>query len=286
MNVDTTVRVVRRAARRGTREARQAVLDATFAVQARHQRVGLPPLEGEAQRIVAALQRGEAAAAGLDELKFGTTAEMERVGRQILADMAEEPRLASEVRGPRIRTATAVPALRAWALEPQMLAIASNYIGSPAVFQGVHARIDPVSSAQDLTELWHRDGEDRRMLKAFVYFHDITIDHGPFEYVVDSELDKGLRRRILGGIRDAERNGRLGLDDDEMAALVPRSQWRNGEVPGRTALFADPTAFFHHGRLRTKARSSLFFVYTSAFPREPGHCRQYWDDTFPAPTGF
>jgi hypothetical protein len=39
----------------------------------------------------------------------------------------------------------------------------------------------------------------------------------------------------------------------------------------------------HHGTLRTKERSALFFVYTAAIPKRPEECEQYSDLTYQRP---
>ena len=92
--------------------------------------------------MVAALARGEAPVS-LGDLALASTAEMERVGRLVLAELSAEsaadpppPRAAVL---PAIRTGTHLAPLRASATEPALLAIAQHHIGGAAVFQGVHA---------------------------------------------------------------------------------------------------------------------------------------------------
>jgi hypothetical protein len=73
----------------------------------------------------------------------------------------------------------------------------------------------------------------------------------------------------------------MGLTDAELEGIVDRSLWRTAEVGPRSVVFADPVASYHHGRLRTVPRRSLFYVYTSSFPRHPEFVSQYWNDRYP-----
>jgi hypothetical protein len=271
----------RRTSRASARQARRLVLDAAHRVDRRQTRSWLMPLDGVTADVVAALERGEAAVVPLDDLALATTPAMEAAGRRILAEMAAAPVAPDRAHLPVIRTGAHVPELRAWATELRIMAIAQRHIGVPAVFQGVHARIERPSREQNRTELWHRDREDRRMLKCFVYLDEVTSAHGPFQYVPAADLPGPTQRKVAAAVRRAERQRLLGLTDDQMAPLVDRSHWRTVPVPARTAVFVDPTATYHHGCSRTLPRPALFFVWTSAYPLSPSLCHQYWDDTFP-----
>jgi hypothetical protein len=271
----------RRTSRAGARHAQRFVLDAAHRIDRRQTRSWLMPLDGVAGDIVAALARGEAAVVPLDALGLATTPALEAAGRRILDEMAEAPVAPERAHLPVIRTATHVPELRAWATELRLMAVAQHHIGVPAVFQGVHARVDRPSREQSRTELWHRDREDRRMLKCFVYLDEVTPAHGPFQYVPAAQLSGSVQRKVAAAVRQAERRRLLGLTDEEMLPLVDRQQWRTVPVPARTAVFVDPTATYHHGSARTRPRPALFFVWTSAVPLAPSLCHQYWDGTFP-----
>ena len=257
--------------------------DLAHPVNVLQHRSSLPPLDDVGRHVVETLARGEVAMVPIDDLRLPSTAAMEIAGQRILGDIEAELRREGRSGGlPSIRTATSVPELRTWAHEPSLLAIAQHYIGLPVAFQGVHARLEQANDSPVTTELWHRDVEDRRMLKCFVHLDEVTVDHGPFEFVRDMDLSKATLRRVRAAVRAANRRGAVGLDDTEMSELVGRAAWRSSPVPARTVVFADPTALYHHGRRRTLNRPALFFVYTSAFPRRPHDCRQYWDDRFPA----
>jgi hypothetical protein len=272
----------RRVAGWGKREAKRLLLDSTYRVERFHQGRYLPPLTDVGRSVVDVLARGEIVVMPVDELDLASTPPMEAAAVEILSAIEDDMRAGEGITGePLIRMSTNVPELRAWATERAMMAIAGNYIGVPATFQGVHARIERVNPAQLTSEQWHRDLEDRRMLKCFYFPEEVTLEHGPFEYLPDSAVDARTLKAIRHATKEANARGQMGLTDDELARLVDRSLWRTSEIPARSVVFADPIAFYHHGRLRSRPRKSLFFVYTSAFPRHPEYCAQYWNDRYP-----
>ncbi|QFS52548.1 hypothetical protein [Nostoc sphaeroides] len=74
--------------------------------------------------------------------------------------------------------------------------------------------------------------------------------------------------------------GLVGLNDQEIAEIVPSSLWKSCPGKAGTVVFADPKAIFHHGKSRQQTRSTLFFVYTAQNPLRPDCCNQYSDRTF------
>ena len=183
---------------------------------------------------------------------------------------------------PQIFTVTDLPQFYGWGCQPRLLNIIETYIGLPGQFQGVHLRRDFANESPVTTELWHRDLEDHCMVKIFVYLTDATDEYGPLGYIPKSKVSYWMGRRIQKFI--ARFPDRLGLTDDEMARLIPRSQWQRCAVPAEAVVFADPIAVFHHGKPRQQERAALFFVCTSAKPLHPEHVTQYHDDSFARPT--
>jgi len=276
------VTIARKVTRRGRREVTALVLDTAYRVDRFHQGRYLPPLDGLGRRVLDVLQGGDIAVRPLDEFKLASTPAMESAAESIFAAMGKDLEDGSGTSGePIIRMSSDVPELRAWATERRLMAIVGNYLGVPGTFQGVHARIERMNAEQVTSEQWHRDLEDRRMLKIFYFPETVTIEHGPYEYVRDSDLGPDGLKVMRRAAKDALRRNQMGLTDHEMAEHVDRKLWRTSEVPARSLVFADPTAAYHHGRLRTLPRPSLFFVYTSAFPRHPEYCKQYWNDRYP-----
>jgi hypothetical protein len=79
------------------------------------------------------------------------------------------------------------PFLR-FSLEPQLLSIAQHYMGMWPRLNYYHlAKALPVGDAKPTaSQNWHRDPEEKRMLKVFVYLNDVNEDGGPFMFIPES----------------------------------------------------------------------------------------------------
>jgi hypothetical protein len=130
------------------------------------------------------------------------------------------------------------------------------------------------------TLLWHKDSEDRRMIKVIIYLNDVTEEHGPFEYI---PLPANSLEQVNNYRVDYElwRVNFLGINDDKMMKVIPKSAWKSCPGKAGTVIFADVRNIFHHGTVRNQERSTLFFTYTANSPKRPELCTQYYDDTFP-----
>ena len=103
------------------------------------------------------------------------------------------------------------------------------------------------------------------------YGRDLT----PFEYVPAAFTSGVNFYRLYYKIHNQ------GIDDEILNQIVPKSVWKSCTGPAGTVIIADTNRLLHHGTVRTKERSTLFFAYTANPPKRPGLCTQYWDDTFP-----
>jgi hypothetical protein len=183
---------------------------------------------------------------------------------------------------PQIYTVTDLPELSQWGREQRLLNIIENYIGLSVAFQGVHLRKDFPNENQFGTLLWHKDSEDRRMVKIIIYLTDVEEKHGPFEYIPVS-LTPTLSLKYLRIYSKLWKANHVGITDEQLKEIIPEHQWKSCPGPAGTVIFTDPKTTLHHGTLRTEERSALFFVYTANPPKRPELCTQYWDDTFAKP---
>jgi hypothetical protein len=223
----------------------------------------------------------------LEALGIATTPQLLQAAERYLAIMDEtaDSTLGTADRPalPQIYTVADLPEFANWATDRRLLGMVENYIGLPVKFQGVHLRRDFSNEKPVTTELWHRDDEDRRIIKVFVYLTDVGEENGPFEYIPRDRVSRFKAWRIQSRVLGGRKRGQLGIDDHEMATLVPRSAWEACPCPAGTVVFADTGAIFHHGKSRQKSRSAIFFVYTAAEPLHPEFCTQYHDQTFARP---
>jgi hypothetical protein len=242
-------------------------------------RKNLPVLEKGDRLILNALKKDGAYVTTLANLGLKTTPELLQAAQRLLPTMVANNHQQSQ-RLPQIYTVTDLPEFATWGREQRLLNIIENYLSLPVAFHGVHLRKDFPNQNQFGTLLWHKDSEDRRMVKVIIYLNDVEEKHGPFEYVPLSLISKLNSYRIDYKLWQS---GYLGINDEELKAIILQSAWKSCPGPAGTVIIADPRTVLHHGTLRTEARSALFFVYTANPPKRPELCTQYWDDTFAKP---
>ena len=276
------------------RKSRRVLSEIKYNLALRQHAGKLPPLSSQDQMIVEACRNEGAFVTSLEALGLPSTQAMLEDAKKLLvemrADLASRTNLKTWGTGenpayPQIFTVTDLPVFADWAQNERLLTMIENYIGLPVAFQGVHLRQDFANEQPVTTEFWHRDLEDRRVIKLFVYLSDVVTETGPYEYIPRSKTTSAIVRQIEASFKQrlASNPYDMGITDDEMAAIIPRSDWRSCEGPAGTVLFSDPIAVFHHGKSRREGRSALFFVYTAKAPLRPEACNQYNDRTYARP---
>ena len=79
--------------------------------------------------------------------------------------------------------------------QPRLLDVANAYLGMWSKLEYVDVWYTPPARGGERvsSQRWHRDFNDRHLLKAFIYLVDVDEEAGPFEYVPRSapggELD-------------------------------------------------------------------------------------------------
>lgn len=238
----------------------------------------LPVLEAGDRLIFETLKRDGIYISNLAELGLGTTSELLNAARSLLPTMGTNQYDILTNNLPEIYTVTDLPSFYNWGKEQRLLNIIENYLSLPVAYHGVHLRKDFANENQFATLLWHRDVEDRRVLKIIVYLSDVEAKHGPFEYVPLAYTSKTQ----LSYYRIQRKIHRIaGIDDETLNKIVPKSAWKSCPGPAGTVIFADTRRLLHHGTLRTEERSTLFFVYTANPPKRPELCTHFWDDSYP-----
>jgi hypothetical protein len=143
------------------------------------------------------------------------------------------------------------------ALEPQVVALANAYMEMHTYLRAVDVWLNvPTADAPKLSQLWHRDYDDRINVKIFVYLTDVTEHHGPFTFA---------RRTHPRGDRQLQVATRL--EDDEMAKLIPREDWVVCTGPVGTVVIADTCGYHKGGKPDIDRRILWTAQYTSGAPR-------------------
>ena len=144
-------------------------------------------------------------------------------------------------------------------LNPRLLDIANTYLGMWAKLEYVDVwYTPPVDRAErQSSQRWHRDFNDRHLLKAFLYLVDVDEDSGPFEYVPRSapgnELDHFWPWRPLGE--------NYPPDDEFAAKLAEKAVSFTG--PKGTLIFCNTSGFHRGGFAIGKPRVLATVTYSS-----------------------
>jgi hypothetical protein len=245
----------------------------------KHQK-NLPVLASEDKLIVDTLKKTGVYVTSLQELGLLSTAKMLATANSCVDTMVNPRDIHAGYKLPQIYTVTDLPEFFNWGIETRLQNIIENYIGLPIAFHGVHVRKDFPNEKQLETLLWHKDSEDRRMIKVIIYLNDVIEEHGPFECI---PLPANALEKVKNYQVDYElwRTNFLGINDEQMMKIIPKSAWKSCPGKAGTVIFADVRNILHHGTIRTEERSTLFFTYTANAPKRPELCTQYHDDTFP-----
>ena len=251
-----------------------------YQVKLWHHSKNLPAISAKDQLIVDTLKTSGVYITSLEDLGFSSTAKMLATAHTCTDSMVNPRDIHAGYKLPQIYTVTDLPEFFNWGIETRLQNIIEHYIGLPIAFHGVHVRKDFPNEKQLETLLWHKDSEDRRMIKVIIYLNDVTEEHGPFEYI---PLPKNPLERLNNYRLDYElwRVNFLGINDDKMMKFIPKSAWKSCHGKAGTVIFADVRNILHHGTVRNQERSTLFFTYTANSPKRPELCTQYYDDTFP-----
>ena len=142
----------------------------------------LPILKSIDAAIVGELNDRGFAITSLDKIDIPGTKEMYDAGLQLRNRCAGTHAARMLQKGKQTTVSGADifdhPAIFRWGAQQRLLDVAEAYLGLPVGYNGVHGFYTRAGGEESGTHIWHRDREDRRMLKIGVYFHDVTTNEG------------------------------------------------------------------------------------------------------------
>jgi len=225
----------------------------------------LSPLEAQ---IVNGLEKDGVFVTSLEALGFGDDPVL-RSGQDLAATMQARVEALGDQLPVMIENApddllTHQPIFR-WGLNDSVMRIAESYMQQQVAYDGPLLFHTPPDGKETGTRQWHKDREDRRMIKLALYLNDVDEDGGPFEI-----LNKESRKKRRPD------NFRPLFTEELRRSMAGRATPRNNIVctgPTGTLVFADAARFFHRGRPAMKrSRSAIFWSYFSRLPRHPYFC--------------
>ena len=141
-----------------------------------------------------------------------------------------------------------------FALQPNVVAIASAYLGEVPYLSCVQI-IESFHNGKDRWEesqLWHRDHEDSRTVKLWIYLSDVTSpDVGPFTYLPLPYSDR-VKDNFYPGRIDDQRMASFGVLDEAKAVVGPRL----------TSFYIDSSRCYHLGSRVAPGPSRIIYEAT------------------------
>jgi hypothetical protein len=143
----------------------------------------------------------------------------------------------------------------------RMLDVANSYLRmwSKLEYVDVWYSVPQQAGAKRISsQRWHRDYNDKHLLKAFLYLVDVDEDMGPFQYVPGSQPG--------GPYADAWPWSPLGQNyptEEELEASIPASDVRAFTGPEATLVFCNTSGFHRGGFSTTKPRVLATVTYSS-----------------------
>jgi hypothetical protein len=156
-----------------------------------------------------------------------------------------------------------------WGLSDRLLDIAENYIGVPIGYDGINVFFTKADGMEAGARRWHRDAEDRRMLKIALYLNDVDENGGPLQL---------LRRQLPN--RDGLVAGKFPvLSQEQLEKSLGDFDLERDIVSfvGKvgTLVFADTATLYHRGKPATaRDRCAIYFNYMSRVPLRPFRCER------------
>ena len=144
-------------------------------------------------------------------------------------------------------------------VDTRLLDIANTYLGMWTKLEYVDVWYTPAAGEEERrsSQRWHRDFNDRHLLKAFLYLVDVDEQTGPFEYVPRSapggELEKLWPWRPLGENYPPE---------DELADRID-GRAVTFTAPKGTLIFCNTSGFHRGGFASGKPRVLATFTWDS-----------------------
>jgi Phytanoyl-CoA dioxygenase (PhyH) len=118
------------------------------------------------------------------------------------------------------------------------------------------------------SQLWHRDPEDRCILKMFVHLTDVDEGAGPLSYAPGTHSLGTVKTKVQSQVFKEGRSYVYRSNDTQMNEVVPKNQWITAVGSKGTVVFVD-TRGYHKGGFSVERERIL---YTCMFCSKASTC--------------
>lgn len=229
-------------------------------------------LDDNDKKIVKELEKTGVCITSLEALGLPNTADFLNDAQAIILDLQDNASRSSgdrhEVHASKAQLLSH-PAIFCWGLNERLLGIVEQYLGLPVAYDGASCFVSVANGKEFGARAWHRDREDRRMVKICIYLSDVDEDSGPFQC-----LPPELNSKVCHAVKHRYQP----ILNQEMQQFSPSEadQERIG-FSGRagTVIFVDTARLYHRGKPPTgRPRTAVFFSYFSRRPWHPFFCQR------------
>ena len=155
-------------------------------------------------------------------------------------------------------------------LEKRVLDIANEYMGMWTKLKYYDLAMTlPVPAGADAvqSQRWHRDPQEKKIFKMFIYLNDVGDDAGPFYYVVESNDDGKY-----GELFPQKTPEGIYVKEEDLLKKISSENIKKMTAPAGTVIFCD-TSGIHKGGYATKNERLMFtsFFTSISFKEEPAY---------------
>jgi Phytanoyl-CoA dioxygenase (PhyH) len=143
----------------------------------------------------------------------------------------------------------------------RMLDVANSYVGMWTKLEYLdvwYSVPQPEGARRVASQRWHRDFNDRKLVKAFLYLVDVDENMGPFEYVPGSTGEGPY-----ADVWEWEPLGESYPDQREFASRFPEATVRSFTGSKGSLIFCDTSGFHRGGLSTTDPRILATVTYSS-----------------------
>lgn len=135
----------------------------------------------------------------------------------------------------------------------------------------------PILDIPKSSQKWHRDYEDLKLLKVFLYLGDVTHESGPLSYVESSQYNgkfgKLFPRKFPNGVV---------VEEDDINTQFHSNEQKTFTLKDGTFVFADTSGLHKGGHCISNERFLFTFTYTSFGGISPRYFALSKDQAFDA----
>ncbi len=147
-------------------------------------------------------------------------------------------------------------------LKEEFLYLASLYLGIYPFLGRFYAWYDfPTDENKTSSQCWHKDTDDKKFFKIFIYLNKVNSNNGPFCYIKKTHQSKNSK--IKKYLRKTDYSSFDILEDNDVYNLYSDEDIIECNGPLGTTIFADTSGYHRGKKLTDDKRIMLVFEYFS-----------------------